>query len=54
VLVAVAVAVGAEWLLDPVTPRSNGIVAAGLVVLVTALGPLLDSCATNQAMPAMA
>src|SRR5205809_6394208 len=35
-LALVAVAVGAEWLLAPVTSRSNTIVAAGLVVLITA------------------
>jgi hypothetical protein len=51
-LVLVAVAVGAEWLLAPRTSRSNAIVAAGLVVWVTALGPVLDRLATNQAKPA--
>jgi hypothetical protein len=51
-LVLVALAVGAEWLLAPVAPRSNAIVAAGLVALVTALGPILDRRATNQATPA--
>jgi hypothetical protein len=48
----VALAVGAEWLLAPVTPRSNAIVAAVLVVLPTALGPVLDRLADNQATPA--
>jgi hypothetical protein len=51
-LVLVAVAVAAEWLLAPMTPRSNGIVAAGLVVLVTALGPVADRGATYHATPA--
>jgi hypothetical protein len=51
-LVLVAVAVAAEWLLAPMTSRSNGIVAAGLVVLVTALGPVVDRHATSQAIPA--
>src|SRR5215470_17806281 len=40
-LVLVAVAVGAEWLLAPVTSWSSTIVAAGLVVLITAAGPPL-------------
>jgi hypothetical protein len=48
----VALAVGAEWLLAPVTPRSNAIVAAVLVVLPTALGPTLDRLAANHATPA--
>jgi hypothetical protein len=48
-LVLVALAVGGEWLLAPETPRSNAIVAIGLVVLVTALGPILDRLATNRA-----
>ena len=43
---------GAEWLLAPAIPQSNAIVAAGLVVLVTALGPGLDRLATNHATPA--
>lgn len=51
-LVLVAVGVGAEWLLAPMTPRSNAIVAAILVLLVTALGPVVDSRATNRAIPA--
>src|SRR5262249_45102668 len=40
-LVLVAVAVGAQWLLAPVTSASSTIVAAGLVVLITAAGPAL-------------
>jgi hypothetical protein len=48
-LVLVAVAVGAEWLLAPVTSESNTIVAAGLVVLITAAGPALDRLATRRA-----
>jgi hypothetical protein len=51
-LVLVAAGVSAEWLLAPMTPRSNAIVAAVLVVLVTALGPVVDRRATNQATPA--
>jgi hypothetical protein len=51
-LALVAVGVGAEWLLAPMTPRSNAIVAGGLAVLVTALGPVVDRRATNQATPA--
>jgi hypothetical protein len=51
-LALVAVGVGAEWLLAPMTARSNAIVAAGLAVLVTALGPVVDRGATNQAAPA--
>jgi hypothetical protein len=51
-LALVAVGVGAEWLLAPMTPRSNAIVAAGLAVLVTALGPVVDRGATSQATPA--
>jgi hypothetical protein len=45
----VAVAVGAEWLLAPVTSRSNTIVAVGLVVLITAVGPVLDRIAARRA-----
>jgi hypothetical protein len=48
-LVLVAVAVGAEWLLAPVTSESNAIVAAGLVVLITAAGPALDRLAARRA-----
>lgn len=48
-LVLVAVAAGAEWLLAPVTSYSNAIVAAGLVVLVTATGPALDRLAARRA-----
>jgi hypothetical protein len=48
-LVLVAVAVGAEWLLAPVTSSSNTIVAAGLVVLITAAGPALDRLAARRA-----
>ena len=48
-LVLVAVAVGAQWLLTPVTSESNTIVAAGLVVLVTAAGPALDRLAARRA-----
>jgi hypothetical protein len=48
-LVLVAVAVGAEWLLAPVTSRSSIIVAAGLVVLITAVGPALDRLAARRA-----
>jgi hypothetical protein len=48
-LALVAVAVGAEWLLAPVTSRSNTIVAAGLVVLITAAGPALDRLAARRA-----
>jgi hypothetical protein len=43
---------GAEWLLALVTPQSNAIAAAGLVVLVTALRPGLDRLAANHATPA--
>lgn len=48
-IMLLAVAVGSEWLLAPVTDRSNAIVAALLVVLATALGPHLDgrSAKTN-------
>src|SRR5215468_4673530 len=48
-LVLVAVAVGAEWLLAPVTSQSDIIVAAGLVVLITAAGPALDHLAARRA-----
>ena len=48
-LVLVAVAVGAQWLLAPVTSESNTIVAAGLVVLITAAGPALDRLAARRA-----
>jgi membrane protein len=48
-LVLVAVAVGAEWLLAPVTSESNTIVAVGLVVLITAAGPALDRLAARRA-----
>ena len=48
-LVLVAAAVSAEWLLAPVTSRSNIIVAAGSVVLVTAAGPALDRLAARRA-----
>ena len=48
-LVLVALAVGFEALLAPDTSRSNAIVAAFLVVLVTALGPRLDRIAANRA-----
>jgi hypothetical protein len=48
-LVLVAVAVGAEWLLAPVTSESNTIVAIGLVVLITAAGPRLDRLAARRA-----
>src|SRR5215469_5417230 len=48
-LVLVAVAVGAEWLLARVTSQSNTIVAAGLVVLITAAGPALDHLAARRA-----
>ena len=48
-LVLVGVAVGAEWLLAPVTSSSNTIVAVGLVVLITAAGPALDRLAARRA-----
>src|SRR5215470_4694324 len=48
-LVLVAVAVGAGGLLAPVTSQSNIIVAAGLVVLITAAGPALDRLAARRA-----
>jgi hypothetical protein len=48
-LALIAVAVGAEWLLAPVTSLSNTIVAAGLAVLVTAAGPALDRVAGRRA-----
>ena len=48
-LVLVAVAVGAGWLLAPVTSQSNIIVAVGLVVLITAAGPPLDRLAARRA-----
>lgn len=48
-LVLVALAVCSEWLLSPATDQSNAIVAAGLVVLVTALGPVLDRLAARRA-----
>jgi hypothetical protein len=48
-LVLIAVAVGAEWMLAPVTSRSNTIVAIGLVVLITAAGPRLDRLAARRA-----
>ena len=51
-LVLVALAVGAEWLLGSVTSRSNAIVAVGLVVLITALGPVLDRVAARRATAA--
>jgi hypothetical protein len=51
-LVLVGLAVGGEWLLAPETSRSNAIVAVGLVVLVTALGPILDRLAASRATPA--
>src|SRR5215469_15362 len=48
-LVLVAVAVGAGWLLAPVTSQSDIIVAVGLVVLITAAGPALDRLAARRA-----
>jgi hypothetical protein len=48
-LVLVGLAVGAEALLAAVTSRSNGIVAVGLVVVVTAMGPVLDRVAAKRA-----
>jgi hypothetical protein len=48
-LVLVALAVGAEWLLASVTSRSNAIVGVGLVVVVTAVGPVLDRVAAKRA-----
>lgn len=48
-LALVAVAVGAQWLLAPVTSRSNTIIAIGLVVLITAAGPRLDRLAARRA-----
>jgi hypothetical protein len=51
-LVLVALAVGAEWLLRSVTSRSNLIVAVGLVVLITAVGPVLDRVAAKRARAA--
>jgi hypothetical protein len=48
-LVLVAVAVGAQWLLALVTSESSPIVAAGLVVLITAAGPPLDRLAARRA-----
>src|SRR5262249_45480014 len=48
-LVLVAVAVGPQWLLAPVTSASSTIVAAGLVVLITAAGPALDRLAARRA-----
>lgn len=53
-LVLVALALAGEWLLAPATSRSNAIVATGLVILVTALGPVLDRLATHQATLATA
>jgi len=47
-LVLVALAVGAEWVLARVTSQSNAIVAAGLVVLITAAGPPLDRLAVRR------
>jgi hypothetical protein len=51
-LVLVVLAVGAESLLASVTSRSNAIVAVGLVVLVTALGSVLDRLAAKRASAA--
>jgi hypothetical protein len=51
-LVLVALAVGAEWLLASVTSRSNAIVGVGLVVVVTAVGPVLDRVAAKRAAAA--
>jgi hypothetical protein len=51
-LVLVALALGAEWLLRSVTSRSNAIVAVGLVVLITAVGPVLDRVAAKRAAAA--
>ena len=51
-LVLVALAVGAEWLLESVTSRSNAIVAVALVAVVTALGPVLDRVAARRAATA--
>jgi hypothetical protein len=48
-LVLVAVAVGAQWLLAPVTSWSDTIVAAGLVGLIAAVGPALDRLAARRA-----
>ena len=48
-LVLIAVAVGAEWLLAPVTSQSNTVVAVGLVVLITGVGPALDRLAARRA-----
>ena len=48
-LVLVGLAVGGEWLLAPETSQSNTIIAIGLVVLVTVLGPVLDRLAANRA-----
>jgi hypothetical protein len=51
-LVLVALAVGTEWLLRSLTSRSNAIVAVGLVVLITAVGPVLDRVAAKRARAA--
>jgi hypothetical protein len=48
-LVLVALAVGFEWLLAPETSRANTVVAVFLVVVVTALGPILDRIAVDRA-----
>jgi len=53
-LVLVALAVGFEWLLKPETSRANAVVAVFLVVLVTALGPILDRIAADRAMAGLA
>jgi hypothetical protein len=51
-LALVGLAVGSGWVLSLVTSSSNAIVAAGLVVLVTAAGPRLDRVAANRARSA--
>jgi hypothetical protein len=51
-LALIVVAVGAGWLLAPVTSRSNTIVAVGLVVLIAAVGPVLDRLAARRAKAA--
>jgi hypothetical protein len=53
-LALIAVAVSAEWLLAPVTCRSNTIVAVGLAVLITVVGPMLDRLAARRAKARLA
>ena len=50
-LTLLAVAVGAEWLLAPLTSHSNLIVAVGLAVLAATAGPRLEARMAHHTTP---